>query len=1110
MNIIKIIVVSLLVLIISKAVFGKDKGSMILWQIGSVDKDTSDLAFRPQNYVGFKQTGFFVVGHSDPGKDWPYLHPGPADRWASKRSCRYDILFELASISKSGDCKLIIDLADTHNENPPKLEITINGKTFTIQLPPGSADEGLWKAEVGSHGQRGDNTTSLAGKSFQLTIPFSSKLLLAGTNRITITAVEGNFMLYDAVSLKASAATKLIKKPQDLTAVHTIDPLPLVQKKEGRVFQPVKVTLFHLGEDTTAQLTLTDSDSVEVKLAAGLNTAEILTKKVDVKRKADLVITVAGESIASDAVTISPVRDWEIYLIHQTHVDIGYTGYQPDIEKKGWGYLEQAIELSEKTKDYPSGAQFKWNPEVTWAVESYLENASEEKCDKLIDAVKKGWIGLDALYMSELTGLCRPQELFHLVKGARRLNKKYGLNIDSAMIGDVPGCTWGTVEALSKSGIKYFNMGINYWPYRRDIKYGVDWGGKSLKEWGDKPFYWLSQSGKERILFWMNGRGYSWFPRVPLDAEIISYELKRLEDIDYPYDITHLRHTVGGDNGPPYPPISTFVKNWNEKYASPKMIISTNSGMFHKFEARYADQIPTASGDFTPHWERVIAVGAEQAVTCRATSVKLLQSQSLWAMLDRGDFPQDDFDSAWRGMVTFNEHTWGCLVFLPEEKRRKMWDWKVADLAEAESLATKLVTEVTRPKADSNTIDVFNTCSWSRTDLVTLSKEQSTIGDIIKNASGKTVQSQRLKSGELAFLATDIPAFGAKRYTVNPGKATTKGNAKATTNSLSSNSLHVAVDETSGAIKSLRWLRKGVDFASDQKKLNVCTYLTSDQETVTSTKITVEEAGPLVASLLIESGKPGNHQLTRRLQLVDGLNHVSIANTMGVEEVHKNSNETVRFSFEFAIDDPTTRLDIPWGIIRTGTDQLPGSCDAVTLTSWFDVSNNNVGATCAVVDVPMVEFEPDKNKPQVVNSIATQGYGLSHYKDAYGVPLTFRYAIAPHTSFKPANAAKFGIERASPLIAVSTDPHTKPITPLLEITHNDVIATSLKPAANNDDIIIQLYNVSGKPKKVNITSKKLSPNSCLLVDPDSDRIKTTALPLDLAAYELLNLRLQRK
>ena len=69
------------------------------------------------------------------------------------------------------------------------------------------------------------------------------------------------------------------------------------------------------------------------------------------------------------------------------------------------------------------------------------------------------------------------------------------------MISDVPGYTWGIVPVLAHHGIKYFSVGPNH----------CHRIGFTLDEWGDRPFYWLSPSGKEKVLCWVAGTSYSWF-----------------------------------------------------------------------------------------------------------------------------------------------------------------------------------------------------------------------------------------------------------------------------------------------------------------------------------------------------------------------------------------------------------------------------------------------------------------------------------------------------------------------------------------------------------------------------------------------------------------------
>ena len=172
-------------------------------------------------------------------------------------------------------------------------------------------------------------------------------------------------------------------------------------------------------------------------------------------------VEVAGQPPATQTVTLRPVRKWVVYLLPHSHVDIGYTHVQTDVEQAQWKYLEMAIDTARKSADYPAGARFKWNVEVLWAVDSYLQQATPEKRQQFIDAVKAGQVGLQALYGNELTGLCRPEELLRLMTCAQRGVATVRQPITSAMITDVPGYTWGMVPAMAHSGVKYFSIGPN-------------------------------------------------------------------------------------------------------------------------------------------------------------------------------------------------------------------------------------------------------------------------------------------------------------------------------------------------------------------------------------------------------------------------------------------------------------------------------------------------------------------------------------------------------------------------------------------------------------------------------------------------------------------------
>ena len=87
----------------------------------------------------------------------------------------------------------------------------------------------------------------------------------------------------------------------------------------------------------------------------------------------------------------------------------------------------------------------------------------------------------------------------------------------------------------------------------------------------------------------------------------------------------------------------------------------------------------------------------------------------------------------------------------------------------AQLLAQALQSRTGVPPVPSE-LDVFNTSSWERTGLVTLSREQSAAGDRVVDAKGKPVPSQRLASGELVFLARKVPPFRPSASGLKPGR----------------------------------------------------------------------------------------------------------------------------------------------------------------------------------------------------------------------------------------------------------------------------------------------------------------------------------------------------
>jgi len=856
-------------------------------------------------------------------------------------------------------------------------------------------------------------------------------------------------------------------------------------KSKGRPLQQVRINLVNLNKRQWAKIYSIDH-FIEMPIEFGFNSFTMPFYAVDKEKEVDIYIEVRNQTIIKKRFQLKPVRKITVYLLPHSHLDIGYTHHQEDVLQLQFEHLENAIEIAEKSQNYPSEAQFKWNAEQMWHVDEYFRQKSPEKKARLLDAIRNGWIGLDGLYANMLTGLCRPEDLLETVAAARNFSKKYGVKIESAMITDVPGWTWGLVPALAQSGVKYLSLGPNN---GHRIGYVFDWA--------DQPFYWLSPSGEEKILCWVHGKGYSWF-HTGLDYVIsgnLNKNMVRLDRVfpyleqlfqsNYPYDMVGLRYSIGSDNGPPDPDLAKIVKQWNEKYESPQMIISTTAQLFETFEKKYGDQLPQVRGDFTPYWEDGAASTAREAAINRAAAERLVQASALWTMIDLKNYPHQQFEDAWREVLLFSEHTWGAWnsISAPDDEFVKgQWDWKKQRALNADSLSKYLLSQalesIKAPDDKIRAIDVFNTNSWNRTDLVVLPANMDLVGDLVKNEAGKKVLSQRLSTGELVFLANNVPALGSKRFTIHKGKPYQKGKVSIKDNRISNGIITATINPKTGAISNFKLDKSDHNFVDGNtlSGLNDYIYIEGrDPQNKTFIKETVKiypkEKGRLVSSIVIESSAPGCNRLTREIRLIHGLARIDIINELDRPLIREP--EGIHFGFPFNIPDGEVRINSPWAVVQPEKDQIKGACkNWFTVQRWVNISNNDFGVTLAPIDAPMIEvgyiladatvsgWVKQLEPSQTIYSYVMNNYWETNYKAEQPGITRFRYSILLHGKDDQHNAERFGTESSQPLIPVAVKHDSPVFGSMFFIEPEDIVVSMLKPGEDGKKLVIRLFNTS--------------------------------------------------
>ena len=914
--------------------------------------------------------------------------------------------------------------------------------------------------------------------------------------------------------------------------------VPVIARQGGALMQPLKVTLHSpFAEPMQANVRVAGQAPRGLELTFGTRTLDYTLPAPATAQPLQIAIEIGDQEVATRTIMLQPARQQTVYILPHSHTDIGYTAIQTDIEEKQINNLLQGLADARRTADYPAGARFIWNVEVLWAADLFLQRLPPEQRAEFFAAVKRGQVALNGMYLNELTGLCRPEELVRLFRYATQLGEKAGVAVDSAMISDVPGFTWGTVTAMAQAGIRYFSVAPNYFDRIGDI----------LVQWENKPFWWIGPDGRSKVLVWIPFWGYAMSHRYgKMSPELIAEFCEGLESRAYPYDIAYVRWAGHGDNAVPDPSICDFVKDWNATHASPQFVISSTSDAFRAFEQRYGDQLPQVRGDWTPYWEDGAGSSAAETAMNRASSERLAQAETLWAILNPVRYPAQRFTDAWNNVLLYSEHTWGafCSITQPGSPfTADQWNIKQSYATVANLQSRQLLGEAAQvgggfqPARAASEVDLFNTTSWPRSELVLIPHELSSAGNFVTDEQGRPVPAQRLASRELAVWIRDLPPFSGRRYTLTKeGKAPADARVSATGATLDNGRLRVRLDERTGALVELRatGLAANLVDTTGDHAVNDYLYLLGDDLAALQrsgpVRISLADRGPLVASLLVEGAAPGCHQLRREIRLTAGADYVELINTVDKQRIvaanyrANEGKESVNFAFPFNVPGGEMKLDVPFGVIRPGPDQMPSACkNWLTVGRWADVANADYGVTWVTLDAPLVQvggitarllnsqtdpavWRQTIAPTQTLYSWAMNNHWGTNYRAYQEGPVVFRFVLRPHRGTSSAEASRFATNFSQPILPLPARGRAPTTTPLLRVEPAEVLVTALKPSDDGQALIVRLFGAGGTATRARLQWSQPGPRQLWLSDTSERPLSKCPEEIPVPAWGLVTVR----
>jgi len=1094
----------------------------VVWQIGKPDRHWHELAIAGNYGAYVKNFGarplVFVPGESDPTRDWPFIHPGPSDSWAGSRVHPWTIRFTLAEPPR-GVFTLRIELADTQGAVPPIYTVTLAGRRGEFRLPRGGGDASL--------------TNPKLGKPHKIELKLPAAMFVAGTNEIVLACLEGSWVQYDALGLVNDPEAKM---PEPEIKELTIAPTPFCLRREGKLRREV---------DVTVGLSAPVADLV-LKVESGGESSELIVKQlpqlgsvsrqfsvpdapgpVEVKATA----TVAGRTKTITA-RVEPQKKWRIYVAPSAHTDIGYTHIQPECAERHDQNTDAAVALCAK---YPN---FRWNLEVSWQLENYLRSRKGERLQKFLEAARQGKIGVQALYCNILTGLCSHEEACRLMALAHTESRKHGFPYSSAMISDVPTQEASLPMLLAGSGIRYFSSGIN------------NTRAPTFNQMYAKcPAWWEGPDGSRVLMMWVPG--YAHATGWGLDHSIerarpnVLNALRALEQRkDYPYDAMFL-HGAYGDNQTVDPKLAEVVKQWNERYESPKVILCRNDEFFEYIEKNYGAKLPVFRGSGGTYWEDGAGSSARETALVRNAHEAVGNGERLLALARRIDpkiaYPADAIDAAWRNCLLYDEHTWGayCSIDQPESEFTKA-QWKIkaqfavdADKQSKELLARGVGALASLVKTDGRSLVVYNPTSWARTDLVQVKLPERTA------VAEPGVSSCDGEHGTFV-LVKDVPACGYRVLRVQQGKAPQPQPTEGTV--LESRFYRVAFDPA-GAITSIQDKESGRELVDPKAPYRLNQYLyvaggkaTKGPENVPEGKLTISspekaelkrmKLGELGEMMVLKTFAPMTPKIATAVIVWNDVKRIDIVNHLSKTQTY--DKEAVYFAFPFAAAKPAFRYEIPAGVVCANTDMLPGAClDWFTVQHFVEIDSPQGAVTWATPDAPLACFQDiNRGKWQTqlpfvnghVYAYVMNNYWFTNYLAGQGGDYAFRFAITSRAQADRVASAQFGWAASNPLAGavVEANPNGA-LAPgcgsLVSVDEPDVIVVSVKQATGGDALVLRLWELEGKATTAHVRVSPVAAKKAiacnLMEDPQGDlEIRDGAIAVPIRARGLATVRVE--
>ena len=726
---------------------------------------------------------------------------------------------------------------------------------------------------------------------------------------------------------------------------------PVLFKEGGKSYQQV-VASFRRDAPGKIVFIYGGREILKADMIRGNNRFLLTFPAVTRPKKITITAQVDDKPAEKYPVTLIPPKKWQIYLVEHSHTDIGYTRAQSEILAEHLRYIDYALDYCDQTDRYPDDARFRWTCESAWVTREYLRSRPSAQIERFKKRVAEGRIEVTGMY-ANMAEISDENLMYDFLQPLKEF-EKYGIPVKTAMQNDVNGIAWCMPDYFKNTGIKYLIMGINM--------------TRSILPF-DMPtaFWWEAPSGAKLLAFradhYMTGNRFG-IESKAIRAEEMLWHIADLDNRGYPFDRIGIQYSgYRTDNAPPSTAASELVKQWNEKYETPKLRLALSSEFMEYVEKNYADRLPVQRKAWLDWWTDGYGSTSRETAEIRKTQNMKQVDEGLFAMVSMmgGELSpalEGKIDHISENAIFFDEHTCGASTSISapfSENSTRQWLQKGAYAWEALKKVTLLNEDALgrlQPflkKAGFPVIYVINSMGWTRSGDIEIFIDNEVIPienkfRIIDLTTEKEVPAQvvnRRREGAYWILGvTDVPAMGYKVYKVEVSNEPAPKEAEAGTEVLENMFYKLVINKSTGSIRSLYDKDLKQELADGQNAYNIGQpvretlnnrrQMKPTQTTVSNVKITPGINGPVWESIKVamdldgfEKGTEGDPKgIEVEIRLYKNVKKIEFKYMM-----HKliiTDPEALYVAFPFSLPDSRIVFETIGGILTQG-QQLQGS-----------------------------------------------------------------------------------------------------------------------------------------------------------------------------------------